>query len=217
MGTGTTLARRYVAAILCVALGGCSFGPQKYSSEQHQVISLKTGDLEASSVALITPSTVTGQEEERQAVALTFAEVFKTERPKIRIVSLAETVGAINKAGLADDYRRMYQDYRDTGIFRRDTLQKLGELTGARYVAQLKLAGFVQESSSRFSALGLRVVETKRATVRLFLQIWDTTNGTVAWEGLQETSFSEEAISEQRVTLRAVLSEASAALVRLLP
>jgi hypothetical protein len=160
---------------------------------------------------------VTGQEEERQAVALTFARTLKQERPATRLVTFAEAVGMINRAGLADEYRKMYQEYRDTGIFRRETLQRLGEVTGVRYLAQLKLSGFLQESSGRFSAFGLRVVETKRATVRLYLQIWDATAGTVAWEGLQETTYSEEQVSEQQVTLRTVLSEASAALVQRLP
>lgn len=168
-------------------------------------------------MALITPSTVTGQEEERQAVALTFGEVMKKERPSVRLVTLAETVGAVNKLGLADEYRTMYQDYRDTGVFRREILAKLGEATQARYIAQLKLSGFTQESSNRFSAFGVRIMETRRATVRLYLQIWDARTGTVAWEGLQETTYSEEAISEERVTLRRVLTEASTALVKRLP
>ena len=56
-------------------------------------------------------------------------------------------------------------------------------------------------------------METKRADVRVFLQIWDTSNGSVAWEGLQETTSSKESFSEQRVTLRAVLSEALAELL----
>jgi len=210
-------AHGFAVMVLLAALAGCGAAPQVHSSEEHQVISLKQGDLEAGGVALITPSTVTGQEEERQAVALTFARVLEKERPAIRVVTLAEAIGMINRAGLADGYRRMYQEYRDTGIFLRDNLQRVGETTGARYLAQLKLSGFQQESSGRLSVLGLRLIETKRATVRLYLQIWDANAGTVAWEGLQEMAYSEEQISEEQVTLRVVLTKASVELVRRLP
>jgi hypothetical protein len=210
-------ARRLIVVILLAAFAGCGVAPQRHSSEEHQIIALEAGDLETGGLALITPSTVTGQEEERQAVALTFAETLKRERSGIPLVTLAEAVGMINRAGLADPYRQMYQEYRDTGIFRHDILQKVGEAVGARYLAQLKLSGFIQESSGRLSVFGLRIIETKRATVRVYLQIWDASHGTVAWEGLQEMTYSEEQISEQHITLRTVLSEASVVLAQRLP
>ena len=70
-------------ATLILALAGC-YGTQVYPSLQQQLISLRPGDLEASGIAFITPSTVTGQEQEKQAVALTFSDVIKRERPGLR-------------------------------------------------------------------------------------------------------------------------------------
>jgi hypothetical protein len=219
--SGTWGARRILAAVLVMAslsgLVGCSVAPQSHSAGRDQVLTLAPGDLERYGIALVTPSTVTGQEEERPAVALTLAEVLRAERPGIRVVTLPETLGAVNEAGLADAYRQMYEEYRNTGLFRRETLALLGKATNVRFVAQLKLSGFAQESSGRFSALGFRIIETKRADVRVYLQIWDTSNGSVAWEGLQETTYSRESFSEQRVTLRTVLAEALTELVRRLP
>jgi hypothetical protein len=89
---------------LVLGLGGC-FGTQIYPTQQEQLISLRPGDLEASGIAFITPSTVTGQEQEKQAVALTFADVLKRERPKLRVATLAETLSAVNRAGLGDAAR----------------------------------------------------------------------------------------------------------------
>jgi hypothetical protein len=219
--SGTWGARRILALVLVMAslsgLVGCSVAPQSHSAGRDQVLTLAPGDLERYGIALVTPSTVTGQEEERPAVALTLAEVLRAERPGIRVVTLPETLGAVNEAGLADAYRQMYEEYRNTGLFRRETLALLGKATNVRFVAQLKLSGFAQESSGRFSALGFRIIETKRADVRVYLQIWDTSNGSVAWEGLQETTYSRESFSEQRVTLRTVLAEALTELVRRLP
>jgi hypothetical protein len=206
----------FALAALLAALGGCQ-GTQMYPSLQLHLISLRAGDLEAAGIAFLTPSTVTGQEQEKQAVALTFADVIKRERQGLRVVTLAETLGAINKAGLADPYRRMYDDYRDTGLLSQETLRRVGAATGARYLVQLKLQGFGQGAKDRFGIFGLRIVETKFAHLRLFLQIWDSQDGTIAWEGMQEMRISQETITEEPVMLRTVLEHTAQDLVAQLP
>ncbi|MGH8702923.1 MAG: hypothetical protein ACREVR_17350 [Burkholderiales bacterium] len=203
-------------ATLILALAGCH-GTQVYPSLQLQLISLRPGDLEASGIAFITPSTVTGQEQEKQAVALTFADVIKRERQGLRVVTLAETLGAINKAGLADAYKRMYDEYRDTGLLSRDVLQQVGAATGTRYLAQLKLQGFEQGAKERWGFLGFRIVETQYAHVRLFFQIWDSRDGTIAWEAMQEMRISQETTSEEPVMLRTVLERTAHDLIAKLP
>jgi hypothetical protein len=50
------------------SVAGC-FGKQIYPTNQDRSISLRAGDLERAGLAFITPSTATGQEEEKQAVA----------------------------------------------------------------------------------------------------------------------------------------------------
>ena len=201
---------------LMLALAGCA-GTQVYPSLQQQGISLRPGDLEKSGLAFITPSTVTGQEQEKQAVALTFSDVIKSERPSLRVVTLAETLGEINKARLADEYKRMYDDYRDTGLLSAKTLQRVGAATGVRYLVQLKLQGFGQGAKERFGILGLRVVETQYAHVRLFFQIWDSRDGTIAWEAMQEMHVSQESVSEEPVMQRAVLERTAHDLITKLP
>jgi hypothetical protein len=195
----------------------CGTAPQLYSKASHESISLKPGDLEAYGLAFITPSTVTGQEEEKQAVAFTFAQVLEQERPGIRCRTLSETLSAVNQAGFAEQYREMFNDYRNTGIFDRNTLRKVGEVTGTRYLAQLKLQGFEQGSMNRLGVLGLRVMMTKYATLRLFFQIWDAAEGTIVWEGIQEMNYSVEAIDERTVTLQTVIEMAAKELVSRLP
>jgi len=132
-------------------------------------------------------------------------------------VTLAETLGAINKAGLADAYKRMYDDYRDTGLLSRDVLKQIGAATGARYLAQLKLQGFGQGAKERFGALGLRIVETQFAHVRLFFQIWDSSDGTIAWEGMQEMRISQDTVTEEPVMLRAMIERTAHDLIAKLP
>jgi hypothetical protein len=201
---------------LMLALAGCA-GTQVYPSLQQQEISLRPGDLEKSGLAFITPSTVTGQEQEKQAVALTFSDVLKRERKNLRVVTLAETLGAVNRAGLADEYKRMYDDYRDTGLLSGGTLQRVGAATGVRYLVQLKLQGFRQGSKERFGILGLRIMETQYAHVRLFFQIWDSRDGTIVWEAMQEMRVSQETVSEEPVMQRAVLERTAHDLITQLP
>jgi hypothetical protein len=207
---------RALLAVFCLALAGCST-TQIYPTLQEQRISLRQGDLEAAGVAFITPSTVTGQEQEKQAVALAFADTLRQERPQLRVVTLAETLGAVNRAALADAYRRMYDDYRDTGLFPADALKRVGEATGARYLAQLKLQGFEQGSRDRFGVFGIRIVETKYAHVRLFLQIWDSQSGGIAWEGVQEMRHAHDTVTEEPVMQRTVLERTARDLIARLP
>jgi DUF971 family protein len=205
--------------ILLVSAGlvyGC-FVPQIYPTVQDRKISLNQKDLETHGLAFITPSTVTGQEEEKQTIALTFAEVLVKERPSIRCVALPETINAINRAGLAEDYKSMFEDYRDTGIFNHDILRKVGEATKTKYIAQLKLANFSQASSGRLNLLGFRLVETKNAHIRLFLQIWDTQDGCIVWEGVYEMHYADDKVTEKTITLKVVMERAAHDLIARLP
>src|SRR5688572_32038757 len=206
----------FASAALLLAISGC-LGTQVYPNLQQHLISLRPGDLEASGIAFLTPSTVTGQEQEKQAVALTFADVMKKERPGLRVVTLAETLGAVNRVGLADDYRHMYDHYRDTGLFPDNVLWQIGQAAGARYLAQLKLQGFSQGSKNRFGLLGLRLVETQYADVRVFLQIWDSRDGSIAWEAMQELRISLDTTSDEPVMLRELLERSARDLVARLP
>jgi hypothetical protein len=202
---------------MAVILPCACFSPQVHDQGQTRVISLKADDLSTHGMAFITPSTVTGQEEEKQEVALTFAEVLRKDRPAILCLSLSETLNAINQAGLAEDYKRMYVDYRDTGIFNRDILRKVGEATKTRYVAQLKLMSFSQGSDNRFGVFGLRMIDTKFADLRLFFQIWNTQDGTIAWEGVQEIHYAIDRITEKPVTQRVIIEKAAREIIAKLP
>ncbi|MHB8347670.1 MAG: hypothetical protein ACYDHM_10905 [Acidiferrobacterales bacterium] len=212
--TGTTMVVALLAAL--GLLGACSTY-QVHSSEMHSSISLKAGDIRRGGIAFITPSTATGHEQDKQALALAFGDVLIAERPQYRVVTLARTLSDINRAGLAAQYKKMYQDYQDTGIFDRCTLQKIGRAIGTRYLAQLKLAGFRQGSNERFGTLGLRIFQTLYANIRLFLQIWDSKNGTIAWEGAEELNYAYDTDREKPVTFRKVVEDAARRLIAKMP
>jgi hypothetical protein len=206
----------FLAASAATLLLGCAI-PQTHSSIQHRALTLQPQDLERHGLAFITPSTVTGQEEEKQAVALTFSDVLRTKRPDIPVMTLSQTLTAVNQAGIEDHYKRMFDEYRDTGLFKLDSLRVVSRATGMRYIGQLKLSGFTQASDGRLSVFGLRVFSTKIARLRLFFQIWDSAEGSIAWEGMDELEYAEDTPMEKTVTLKKVIDKAASDLVDRLP
>lgn len=190
---------------------------QSIPTTQVLVLSLQLEDLRAGGIAFITPSSITGQEEDKQALALAFTEIMLRLRPDLGVMSLSQTLSAVNRQGLTREYRQMFEDYRLTGIFDREILGKVAKVTKTRYLAQLKLGAFRQESKSRFGLLGLRVLETKTSTIRLFLQIWDSHDGSVAWEGAQESTVSHESMAEEYVSMKSIVQESARDLVAHLP
>ena len=132
-------------------------------------------------------------------------------------MTLAETLSAVNRAGLVDAYRRMYEDYRDTALLPADVLRRLGVSTGARYIAQLKLQGFSQNSKNRLGILGLRIIDTQLGDVRLYFQIWDSRDGSIAWEAMEELRIAMETTKEQPIMLRTLLERSAQDLVAKLP
>ena len=207
---------RAFAASCLLALAGCS-SVQVLPSSSTRTINLASSQLETHGIAFITPSATTGREEEKQAVAHVFSEAIKREREKVRVVALPETLSAVNKANLGDAYKRMYDEQRDTGLFQRSMLQRVGELTRSRYIAQIQLQEFSEGSKERFGIFGFRIVETRYARTRLFLTIWDSTDGSIAWEGMEELTYAHERINEEPITIQKAVDHAAKHLIDKLP
>ena len=201
--------RRRALLVSLASLGACTFAPQHYSQPEIRADSLEKGALARGGLAILTPSAVTGQEEDRQTLALLFTEALANARPDITIVPLPDVLSAVNRHDLVAGYQQFYNDYRLTGVFQQDVLERLGEVTGARYLGQIKLARFDQGARNRFGLFGLSVLQTQFAHMRMFFQLWDASTGAVVWEGIDELTVSVETSRERPVTLRAVAREAA--------
>lgn len=205
------------ALVLAFVLAGCASTLQKYSSPEHQSYSIDRRSLQEGGIAFLTPSTITGHEEDKQALAQAFAEAVRASRPDVRVTPLPVTISAINRAGLAQAYRSMYQDHRASGVFNATSMQQVAQATGARYLAQLKLAALNQSARGRLSLLGLSLLQTHYANLRVFLQVWDSRDGSIAWEGSDEVTFAIDSQRERPFTFRAVAAHAAKNLVDRLP
>lgn len=199
-------------------LAGCgTMGSQVVPTTVHKTLSLKAGDLQRDGLAFLTPSTVTGQEQDKLALALVFGETVSKQLPGVRVVTLPEALGAINRAGLADEYRKMIEHYRDTAIFRRDSLKAIGEAAQVRYLAQLKLAEFSRDLRERFSLFGLRLFQTQYAHLRLDMQVWDSVAGVIAWEASEEVNYAYDSGAERPVTFQQMVQVAAIEILKTLP
>jgi hypothetical protein len=203
-------------ACLCV-LTSCSQTLQVYSAPEHEARGLQLEALREGGLAFLTPSTVTGQEEDKQTLAYVFAVALKSERPDIRFVPLAETISAVNRAGLAGAYRTLYHEYRDTAVFDGAVMRQIAQAAGARYLAQLKLATMQQGSRGRWSLLGLNLLNTQYANMRVFFQIWDSRDGSIAWEGIDELTFAIDTGQEKPIAFRDIAARAAQDLIKRLP
>jgi len=190
---------------------------QTHSSPEHDGRSLSAEDLRKGGIGFLTPSSITGHEEDKQALAHAFASALRTQRPDVKVLPLSETIGAVNRAGLAGSYRSMYADYRDSAVFDAALMRQVAKAAGVRYLAQLKLASVDQGARGRFGIFGLSILNTQYARVRVFFQLWDGTDGSIAWEGLNEVSMAMETAWEEPMTFQSVADRAAQDLVRRLP
>ncbi len=179
--------------------------------------SLKPGELARYGVAFVTPSSVTGQEQDRPALCLIFSQTLTAMRPDTHVVPLSETLSSMNRVGLADDYNRLLATYRGAELLDRTLLTQVSKATGVRYVAQLKMALFQQETQGRLGVFGLRLIETKKANLRLTLQVWNSEDGSIAWEGSQELYMAFETIKEDPISFHEIVEASARDLIAKLP
>ncbi len=206
-----------IALAVWFAASGCARLDQIQADIKHESSGLVAGDLARDGLVFITPAAPTGLEADRQSVAFLFAGVLKNERPDIPVTTLAQTLSAVNREGLGAAYKEMYQDYQATGVLPRDTLAMIGQATGGRYIAMIELSSFYQSTRGRFSFLGIRFLDTKTANLRIFLQIWDSRDGSVVWEANEEMNIAQDTPVERPITFEWVTEETARRLVPLLP
>jgi hypothetical protein len=204
--------------VLCCVLLACSVGGgQTRSASKVSAPLIAPGLIEEHGLAFLTPTARYDREEDKHALALVFASTLSELRPAVRVVPLAQTLGAVNRAGLLRQYQKMYESYAATGVLERDTLAKLRGVTGARYFCLLQLGEFTQPATATSGAITLPGRGAPAAHIRLFVQIWDSVEGTIAWEGINEVSYGAEPGNGRGATFSSVVERAARDLVAKLP
>jgi hypothetical protein len=210
--------RRSISLSLALAfLTGCASTGQLSMNTKATDFSLDPVAFRTQGIGFLTPLSATGLEANRLSLALAFANSLAVKEEDPNVVSLAEVLSAVNQADLSADYKLMMDDYEATGIMGKETLRRVGEVSGARYLGLLELADFDQSANKRFGIVGLRVMDTKIASIRLSWQIWDSVAGAIAWEGSDEIHYAYDTGRERPVSFGFVAEQAAANLISQIP
>lgn len=111
-------------------------------------------------------------------------------KPPIRVVPMPETLSRLADNGLAGEYGDIQAGFGRSGMLERDRLKRIGGALGSRYVLQPGLAEFSQSLLDKFELWGIKIVRTRIATLRLWLQIWEAPTGHLLWERTGELTTS---------------------------
>jgi hypothetical protein len=196
---------RAVLVFLILCMTGCAstFGwvvhttSTPFSSTSHQY------DLWQEKLAVLTPLTSPGLRGNEAGLGQSLTEVIKKMAPGWDIMDDRKVVSLINGQGLAAEFIRMRSDAEQSHILDRESLQKIGQSIGVRYVFQPRLAYFTQDTESRWTvpAINLRLIQTQVSTMRLTLQLWDTTSGELLWTSAAEANMQKDTFSQTPVFL----------------
>lgn len=205
-----------VGGLILLCLFGCA-GP--FTQAQFLIDeSFRATDfhLQGVTIGFVAPSSANGLED-RWILLNMLAETLKQMRKQVKVILPSEFLSSVNQAGIAREYNEMIKDYQTCGILDKDILSTIGEAVGAQYLLHLKLTSFDQFATIRLNLLGLRTIDSQRAKIRLFVQIWQTDQGRIVWAGSGEGIITRERFRARPVSFNELARLACQHLVEKLP
>lgn len=146
---------------------------------------------------MLTPLAVASLRGSEAGMGQYLVEVIHKVVPNWTVVSERDTLSLINEHGLEKPYALMRSDAELSHVLDRDTLREIGQAVGARFIFQPRLAFYSQYMMDRWEVppIGLKVGRTRAATMRLSLQLWDSSRGELIWYSVAEANLQSEAMS----------------------
>jgi hypothetical protein len=129
-------------------------------------------------------------------VAYALTTALSRTKPPVRVVPMPETLSRLADHGLTSEYGDLLAGFGRTGILERERLKRIGAALGSRYVMQPGLAEFSVGLFDKFELWGIKIVRTRIATLRLWLQIWEAPNGHLLWERTGELTIAAPVIQQ---------------------
>jgi hypothetical protein len=112
--------------------------------------------------------------------------------PSLRVHPVPETLNAINEHGLAAQYTELVSDFRRSGLLDRPRLHAVGSALHAHYVLLPGMTGFDEVMADHLEVSGLKIVQSRITTLRLWLQLWDVRTGRMLWESAGEARVASD-------------------------
>ena len=203
-------------SLVLLCLGGCAGTFLQSQILVDESFRDTTFLLDGTKIGFITPSS--GNELEDHWVLLDLlAKTLQEERKEAEVVLPAQSLSFLSQAGLSREYNEAIKDFQITGVLDQEILTKIHEVMGVQYLIYLSLNSFSQYPSTRLSTLGLRLIDSQTATLRLFVRIIRASQGRIVWEGSAEGIIRREDFRARPITLNELGQLACQKLVENLP
>lgn len=202
---------------------GCATAPPseaRYSWEFYSSPDISPGTFAGQSIAVLPTVGVEydpAQEVYRETLAGSLYTALVKYSGGLHVLSLDVLKSSINKSALWEDVKLMYGEYQETGVLRKDILQKIGQAAGARYVILPRLLRFQSETFDRATIVGIAFLRTRQSSVDIHAQIWDTSTGEAVWEGASEGTIASEVVRGRPASFMAVAANACESLASRMP
>lgn len=147
------------------------------------------------SLGIVAPSGIQGL---TPTVSHALVRALGQASPPIRAVTMPEVLNRLTDRGLAAEYTELLAGYGRSGIPERERLRRIGGALDSRYLLQPGLAEFSQSLVDKFEFSGLKIVQTRISSLRLWLQLWDTQTGHVLSESTGELTVATPLLSQER-------------------
>lgn len=217
--SASRVARALVPALLVILLTACAADPltQMNFRAREPFRSVDSIFGNGVSVALLSASNSDTGFEYRELLGDYMEQALRSRRPEVKIVPYWDTLSIINGGGLSSDFARMLRGYYSTGILESTRLQKIGRLLGVRYIIYPKLVEFKQGQSNRLSVFGLSLFKTHESHIKLYMEIWNTETGRIAWVGSAEANMASEKLMAKPIPFEEITKFAIETLVQRIP
>jgi hypothetical protein len=188
-------ARTAALAVACSAVLAAGCGGPLHLADDHvtSAARIKALDIRAltcepvTTLGVVAPGGIQGL---TPTIAYALTTTLSRTKPPVRVVPMPETLSRLADNGLAGEYGDLLAGFARTGMLERDRLKRIGGALGSRYVLQPGLAEFTQSLFDKFEFWGIKIVRTRIATLRLWLQIWEAPTGHLLWERTGELTTS---------------------------
>ena len=196
--------RVWAVALVLSAMVSAGCGSAVHLSDDHitaapQIKALDIRGLTCEPVTtlgVVAPSGIQGLS---ATVAHALTTVLARTTPPVRVVPMPETVSRLADHDLTGDYGDLMAGFGRSGILERERLRRIGAALGSRYVMQPGLAEFSTGLFDKFEFWGIKIVRTRIATLRLWLQIWEAPTGHLLWERTGELTVSVPVVQQDRM------------------
>lgn len=216
------LYRRFIASvsICCIFVAGCS-GPLTQTSflaeESYKHNRFTSRDLTGRKIGFLPAVVPLGNEQYQTGIGNTLSKIFLEYNPDIEIIPPLEGINLINSNNLTKNFISIIKDYQVTGILEKNILKEIGNIIGVDYIVQVRLVRFSQDKSSRLSAFGLRIMETRESFLEMIIQIWDPKSGLIVWEGMGSATLASEALRAKNIAFADIAMFLSRKILEKLP